>query len=61
MLLFVVFVIFVYGGIEVVGGLVDKMENLEKNFVKGIVFVVIVILIGYLLVIFLWGVSINWQ
>lgn len=60
MLLFVVFVIFVYGGIEVVGGLVDKMENLEKNFVKGIVFVVIVILIGYLLVIFLWGVSINW-
>lgn len=60
MLSFVVFVIFVYGGIEVVGGLVDKMENLEKNFVKGIVFVVIVILIGYLLVIFLWGVSINW-
>lgn len=61
MLSFVVFVIFVYGGIEAVGGLVDKTENLEKNFVKGIVFVVIVILIGYSLVIFLWGVSINWQ
>lgn len=60
MLSFVVFVIFVYGGIEAVGGLVDKTENLEKNFVKGIVFVVIVILIGYSLVIFLWGVSINW-
>ncbi|SQM90223.1 transporter [Escherichia coli] len=37
MLSFVVFAIFAYGGIEAVGGLVDKTENPEKNFAKGIV------------------------
>ena len=36
MLSFVVFAIFAYGGIEAVGGLVDKTENPEKNFAKGI-------------------------
>nr|MDK7249171.1 hypothetical protein [Corynebacterium amycolatum] len=50
-----------YGGIEAVGGLVDKTENPEKNFAKGIVFAAIVISIGYSLAIFLWGVSTNWQ
>ena len=47
MLSFVVFAIFAYGGIEAVGGLVDKTENPEKNFAKGIVFAAIVISIGY--------------
>lgn len=61
MLSFVVFAIFAYGGIEAVGGLVDKTENPEKNFAKGIVFAAIVISIGYALAIFLWGVSANWQ
>ena len=56
-----VFAIFAYGGIEAVGGLVDKTENPEKNFAKGIVFAAIVISIGYSLAIFLWGVSTNWQ
>ncbi|MCH0622458.1 glutamate/gamma-aminobutyrate family transporter YjeM, partial [Klebsiella pneumoniae] len=53
--------IFAYGGIEAVGGLVDKTENPEKNFAKGIIFAAIVISIGYSLAIFLWGVSTNWQ
>ncbi len=35
MLSFVVFAIFAYGGIEAVGGLVDKTEKTEKNFAKG--------------------------
>jgi amino acid transporter len=61
MLSFVVFAIFAYGGIEAVGGLVDKTENPEKNFAKGIIFAAIVISIGYSLAIFLWGVSANWQ
>ncbi len=42
MLSFVVFAIFAYGGIEAVGGLVDKTEKPEKNFAKGIVFAAIV-------------------
>ncbi len=58
---FVVFAIFAYGGIEAVGGLVDKTDKPEKNFAKGIVFAAIVISIGYSLAIFLWGVSTNWQ
>ncbi|SPX12590.1 transporter [Escherichia coli] len=61
MLSFVVFAIFAYGGIEAVGGLVDKTENPEKNFAKVLFFAAIVISIGYSLAIFLWGVSTNWQ
>ena len=61
MLSFVVFAIFAYGGIEVVGGLVDKTDKPEKNFAKGIIIAAIVISVGYSLAIVLWGVSANWQ
>jgi len=61
MLSFVVFAIFAFGGIEAVGGLVDKTEKPEKNFAKGIIFAAIIISVGYSLAIFLWGVSTNWQ
>lgn len=61
MLSFVVFAIFAYGGIEAVGGLVDKTEQPEKNFAKGIVIAAVVISVGYSLAIVLWGVSANWQ
>lgn len=61
MLSFVVFAIFAYGGIEAVGGLVDKTVKPEKNFAKGIIIAALVISIGYSLVIVLWGVSANWQ
>ncbi|POP46610.1 glutamate/gamma-aminobutyrate family transporter YjeM [Superficieibacter electus] len=61
MLSFVVFAIFAFGGIEAVGGLVDKTEKPEKNFARGIVFAAVVISVGYSLAIFLWGVSTNWQ
>ncbi|MBZ9686128.1 glutamate/gamma-aminobutyrate family transporter YjeM [Clostridium estertheticum] len=58
---FVVFAIFAYGGIEVVGGLVDETENAEKNFPKGVVISAIVISIGYSLGIFLVGIFTNWS
>ncbi|MGR7381138.1 glutamate/gamma-aminobutyrate family transporter YjeM [Klebsiella aerogenes] len=61
MLSFVVFAIFAYGGIEAVGGLVDKTEKPEKNFAKGIIIAALVISIGYSLAIVPWGVSANWQ
>lgn len=61
MLSFVVFAIFAYGGIEAVGGLVDKTEKPEKNFAKGIIVAALVISVGYSLAIVLWGVSANWQ
>ena len=57
---FIVFAIFAYGGIEVVGGLVDETENPEKTFPKGIVISAAVISIGYALGIFLVGIFTNW-
>lgn len=58
---FVVFAIFAYGGIEVIGGLVDETENAEKNFPKGVIISAIVISIGYSLGIFLVGIFTNWS
>jgi len=58
---FVVFALFAYGGIEVVGGLVDETENAEKTFPKGVVLSAIIISIGYSLGIFLVGVFTNWS
>lgn len=58
---FLVFALFAYGGIEVVGGLVDETENAEKNFPKGIIFASIVIAIGYSIGIFAVGIFTNWS
>lgn len=57
---FLVFAIFAYGGIEVVGGLVDQTENPERTFPKGVTISAIVISIGYSLGIFLCGIFTNW-
>lgn len=58
---FLVFAIFAYGGIEVVGGLVDQTENAEVTFPKGITFAAIIISIGYAVGLFLCGIFTNWQ
>ena len=59
-LAFVVFAIFAYGGIEVVGGLVDQTENAEKTFPKGVVISAIIISVGYSAGILLVGIFTNW-
>ncbi|HHD2753031.1 TPA: glutamate/gamma-aminobutyrate family transporter YjeM [Clostridium perfringens] len=58
---FSVFAIFAYGGIEVVGGLVDETENPTKTFPKGIILAATIIAIGYSLGILMCGVFTNWQ
>lgn len=58
---FLVFAIFAYGGIEVVGGLSDKTENAEKTFPKGVAISAFTIAIGYAVGIFLCGIFINWD
>lgn len=58
---FLVFSIFAFGGIEVIGGLSDKTENAEKTFPKGVTIAAIVIAVGYALGIFLCGISTNWN
>ncbi|MEG3041911.1 MAG: glutamate/gamma-aminobutyrate family transporter YjeM [Clostridium sp.] len=58
---FLVFAIFAFGGIEVVGGLVDQTEEPEKNFPKGITISAIVIAVGYAVGLFCTGVFTNWD
>ena len=58
---FLVFAVFAYGGIEVVGGLVDQTENPEKTFPKGVTIAAIVISIGYSVGIFMCGIFTNWS
>ena len=58
---FVVYALFAYGGIEAVGGLVDKTENPKKNFPKGIVISSLVIVIGYALLIMFVGSFTNYK
>lgn len=58
---FLVFAIFAYGGIEVVGGLVDQTENAERDFPKGITVAAIIIAVGYSVGIFLNGIFTNWS
>ncbi|SKB98750.1 Amino acid transporter [Lachnospiraceae bacterium] len=58
---FVVYALFAYGGIEAVGGLVDKTENPKKNFPKGIVTAAMVIVVGYALLIMLVGSFTNYK
>lgn len=58
---FMVFSIFAFGGIEVIGGLTDKTENAETTFPKGVTIAAIVIALGYAIGIFLCGVAVNWN
>ena len=58
---FLVFALFAYGGLEVVGGLVDSTKNPETTFPKGIKIAAIVIAIGYSLAILFEGFFINWN
>ncbi|SLM86628.1 MULTISPECIES: glutamate/gamma-aminobutyrate family transporter YjeM [Vagococcus] len=57
---FLVFAIFAYGGLEVVGGLVDETENAEVTFPKGVTISAIIIAVGYAVGIFIMGAFTNW-
>ena len=57
---FMVFAIFAYGGLEVIGGLVDQTENPEKTFPKGIKIAAIVIAVAYAIEILCVGFFTNW-
>ncbi len=58
---FLTFAIFAFGGLEVLGGLVDQTENAEKNFPKGLTIAAVVIAIGYSVGIFACGMFTNWE
>ncbi|MDO5039477.1 glutamate/gamma-aminobutyrate family transporter YjeM [Clostridium sp.] len=58
---FLVFAIFAYGGIEVIGGLVDQTKDAEKTFPKGIKISAIVIATAYSIEILCVGFFTNWN
>lgn len=58
---FSVFAIFAFGGIEVVGGLVDETANPTVTFPKGLTLAAMIISIGYCLGIFMIGIFTNWN
>jgi Amino acid transporters len=61
MLAFIVYALFAYGGLEAVGGLVDKTENPNKTFPKGVLIAAGVVVVGYSLLILLVGSFTNWH
>lgn len=58
---FVVFAVFAFGGLEVVGGLVDQTQNPEKTLPRAIIGSSLIIVIGYSLLIFVMGMFTNWE
>ena len=58
---FLTFAIFAFGGLEVLGGLVDQTENAETTFPKGLTISAIVIAVGYAIGIFACGMFTNWN
>lgn len=58
---FVVNAVFSYGGLEVVGGVIDETENPEKTFPRAIMLSSIVIIIMYSVGILLFGAVTNWN
>ncbi|NLK24203.1 MAG: glutamate/gamma-aminobutyrate family transporter YjeM [Clostridiales bacterium] len=58
---FLVYAIFAYGGLETVGGLVDKTENSQHNFPLGIKISALVIAVGYSIGILMVGLCTNWD
>jgi len=58
---FIVYALFAYGGLEAVGGLVDKTENPKKTFPKGVLIAAIVVVVGYSVLILLVGSFTNYK
>ncbi len=58
---FMVFAIFIYGGMENSAGMVDKVENARKNVPKAIVLSCVIITALYIGVVLLAGFMVNWS
>lgn len=58
---FLVFVIFSYGGMENMGGMVDKVKNAKKNVPKAIMISCVAITGLYILIVLITGMVCNWQ
>lgn len=58
---FLVFAIFILGGMESIGGLVDKVKNPKKTVPRAMIFMGIVMGILYIAIIIISGMVLNWK
>ncbi len=58
---FVVFAIFILGGMEASGGLVDKVKEPKKMVPKAMLLSAVIIAILYILIVLITGMAVNWH
>lgn len=58
---FLVFAIFILGGMESSGGLIDKIHNPKKTVPKAMIFSGIIIAFLYILIVIISGMVLNWK
>ena len=58
---FIIYALFAYGGIESLGGIVDRLKKPTRTFPLGIVIGTVVITISYAVTILMCGISTNWR
>lgn len=61
LLSFIVYAIFAYAGMESMGGIMDDIDKPEKTFPRAVLISTVVIALSYSIMIFMWGISTNWQ
>ena len=58
---FLIFAIFILGGMENSGGLIDKVKNPKKTVPKAMIFSGIIIAVLYIVIVIVSGMVINWK
>jgi amino acid transporter len=58
---FLVYAIFAYAGMETLGGITDKTKRPQRTFPRAVIIATIIMTLGYLIGIFLCGISTNWM
>lgn len=58
---FLVFAIFILGGMEASGGLIDKVKNPKRNVPRAMILSGIIIAVLYVAIILISGMAINWK
>lgn len=57
---FIVYALFAYGGMETMSGVIDNVDNPSKTFPRGVLMGAGIMMVLYVLVIFICGISTNW-
>lgn len=58
---FMIYAIFAYGGMESISGVIDNVKKPERTFPFAVVTSMVIMAVSYALMIFMWGISTNWN